>query len=320
MRRSVGMLLLVFFIGSMMAGCGTVELEDRNFPIELAVQDTEDFAQGFLDAESEGNRMIDYSHLKVVIISRAFVEDASAMQEFLELMETKNEIPRNTYVVVAEDAGEIIDMEQVDGESVGNYIEQMFENVSEVRKQAYPTIGMLCQEYGNQCETLFIPYVKRDVDKLSVENYYVWKRGAPAGIIDSETAVLSFFMQNQMEEYRLALAGGEVVRLFDAHNVVTFDDEDDTKTVTVTICGSGEVINHRGQLGVEEQQALERQLDTYMNALAGRSLAEQAVDVSNSFRKLGAKRDWYFYYLGQEGVYEQDIRICCRMDIDWVNL
>lgn len=320
MRRSVWLFLLTFLTGSVMSGCGTVELEDRNFPIELAVQDTENFTQGFLDAESAGNRMIDYSHLKVVILSRTFVEDASAMQEFLALMEAKNEIPRNTYVVVAEDAGEIMDMQQVEGDSVGNYIEQMFENVSKVRKQAYPTIGMLYQEQENRSETFFIPCVKRDGDKLSVENYYVWKRGMPAGIVDSETAVLSFFIQNQMEEYRVALAGGSVVRLFDTHNAIAFDEKDDTKIVTVTLACSGEVLNHSGSMSEEEQQLSEQELDAYMNELTGRAFAEQAVDVSNSFRKLGVERDWYFYYREREEVYEQDIRLAYRIDIDWVNL
>lgn len=318
--RSVGMFFFVFLAASVLMGCNTVELEDRNFPIELAVQDTDNFPQEFLEAQSAGNRRIDYSHLKVVILSQAFVENTSAMQEFLAMMEEKNEIPRNTYVVVAADAEEIMDMEQVEGESVGNYLEQMFENVSKVRKQAYPTIGMLYQESDNQCETLFIPYVKKDGDKLVVENYYVWKRGAPAGNVDSETARLSLFTQNQMEKYQLTLAGGEVVSLSDAHNAITFDEKDGAKTVTVTVKCIGEVLNRSGELTGEEQRVIGRQIEVYMNELAESVLSERAIDVTDSFRKLDAKREWYFYYLGQEEVYEQDILIQYETDIDWVNL
>lgn len=320
MGRSAGMFFLVLLAGNVLAGCDRVELEDRNFPIELAVQNTEDFPEEFLNVQSAGNRLIDYSHLKVVILSQAFVENASAMQEFLAMMEEKNEIPRNTYVVVAADAGEIMDMEQVEGESVGNYLEQMFENVSEVRKQAYPTIGMLYQESANQCETLFIPYVKRDGDKLAIENYYVWKRGAAAGNVDSETAGLSLFTQNQMGKYQLTLAGGEVVSLFDAHNAVAFDEKDGVKVVTMKVKCSGEVINRGDKLTREEQQMLTRQIEVYMNELAGRVLLERSIDVTDSFRKLGAKREWYFYYLGREDAYEQDILIRYETDIDWVNL
>lgn len=41
----------------------------------------------------------------------------------------------------------------------GNLSGRLFENVSEIKKTAYPTIGMLYQEQENKMETLFIPYV-----------------------------------------------------------------------------------------------------------------------------------------------------------------
>lgn len=162
--------------------------------------------------------------------------------------------------------------------------------------------------------------MKKDGDKLTVESYYVWKRGAAAGSVSSETAGLTFFSQNQMEEYQLTLAGGEAVSLSDAHNAIAFDEKAGVKMVTVTVKCSGEVINRGGKLTREEQRVLGRQIEVYMNELAGRVLSDRAIDVTDSFRKLGAKREWYFYYLGQEEVYEQDILIRYETDIDWVNL
>lgn len=317
-RKKGGLLMLLIFAGNVMAGCGSAELEDRNFPIELAVQNTENFSETFLEEEGAGNRMIDYTHLKVVILSQKFVENTSAMQEFLELMETKKEIPRNTYVVVAEDAEEIMKLKEVAGESVGNYLEQMFENVSEVKKRAYPTIGMLYQDWKNQCETFFIPYVTIDGDKLAVESYYVWKRGSAAGRIEGEAAELSFFTQNQMEKYLLTLAEGVVVSLSDAHNTITFGEKNGEKTVFVTIKCSGEAVNRSGRLSREEQKELEQHLETYMNGLAGRVLEERRVDVTNSFRKLGAKREWYCYYQEQQEMYEPEVRIQFQTDVDWI--
>ena len=41
----------------------------------------------------------------------------------------------------------------------GDYLEEQFENVSQIKKQAYPTIGSLYQEMDNRQETLFWPYV-----------------------------------------------------------------------------------------------------------------------------------------------------------------
>lgn len=41
-------------------------------------------------------------------------------------------------------------------------------------------------------------------------------------MLDSQTALLSFFTQNQKEEYVLTLADGVDVRLFAPHNQVVF--------------------------------------------------------------------------------------------------
>lgn len=317
--RGIGMLAVTLLVGSVLTGCTGAELEDRNFPIEIAVQDTGDFTQEFLDTQGAGNRLVDYSHLKVMILSREFVEDEAAMQELLQFLESRNEIPHNTYVVVADDTAEILDMQEALGESVGNYLEQMFENVSQVKAQEYPTLGMLYQEYDNRAETLFIPYVSAKEDSLTVDSYYVWRRGEAYGSADAKTALLSFFTQNGMEEYQVTLENGAVVSLSDAHNKIIFEEEGGAKTVSVQMKCSGEVIN-QGVLEEKERKELTEQLEAYMNAIAERTLADKQIDVTDSFRKLGSKRDWYFAYSKQPELYEQDIQVNYELSVDWINL
>lgn len=317
-EKCAGMFALVLLSGSILTGCGTAELEERDFPIEIAVQNTDDFAQEFLDAESSGSRTIDYSHLKVMILSQAFIEDEASMRELLELLEKKNEIPQNVYLVVAENAKELLNCKDVLNESVGNYLEKMFENVSEVRKQEYPTLGMLYQERDNQNETFFIPYVSEGEEELVIERYYVWRRGEAFGIVDSRTAMLSFFTQNQMEKYQMTLEDGTVVSLSDAHNKLSFSEQEGKKTVVANIRCSGEVISAGAT--AENGQQLAWQIEAYMNRIAEQTLAELQIDVTNSFRKLGAKRDWYFYYQGQKNAYEQDIDVIYDVSVDWINL
>lgn len=330
--RGVGGIVIVLLAGSIMTGCNTAELEDRDFPIEIAIQDTEDFTQAFLDVQSTGNRMIDYNHLKVMILSREFVENKSGMEELLALLEEQNEIPRNTYVVVAEDAEEILEMQDVLGESVGNYLEEQFENVSQIRKQAYPTIGMLYQEEKNRTETLFIPCVSKENDKLVMNQYYVWKRGEPAGSVDQKVALLAYFTGNQVEDYSLILEDGAVVSLFDAHNEVDFTEQEGGRMIVVNVHCSGKmkswgtareqegrtVLEQNGQ---ENRTMLEIQVQQYLNNIAARTLKEQQVDVADSYRKLGGiRRDWYGEYEKNNSSYEQDLDIVYNVQIDWVSL
>ena len=55
-----------------LSGCATAELEERNFPIEMAVSDMEQFDREWLNADESGNRMVDYSHMKVILLDQKF--------------------------------------------------------------------------------------------------------------------------------------------------------------------------------------------------------------------------------------------------------
>ncbi len=318
-QRGAAMIVLLLLCGGTLSGCKTAELEDRDFPVELALSDESDLTREFLDAGNAGNRMIDYSHLKVMILSKSFIEDEGLMEELLRLLREKNEIPQSAYVVVAEDAKELQKAEEALGEPVGVYLEQTFENVSPIKKQAYPTLGMLYQERENQNETLLLPFVKEEQEGLAVDCYYVWKRGAACGKIEKDAALLSFFTQGQMKEYQLPLEDGGAVSLTGAHTKISFHEDGEEREVTVQLRCSGELTGAPQPEG-EEDRRLTGQIEAYMNRLAKQTLRWYEVDVTNSFRKLGAERDGYLAARERPKTYETALTIRYEVVIDWINL
>ena len=74
-RRLLALAVICAVVLLVMTGCAPAELEDRDFPIEIAVRDTKDAGLAWYEAEQAGNRMVDYSHLKVLILEQEFVED-----------------------------------------------------------------------------------------------------------------------------------------------------------------------------------------------------------------------------------------------------
>lgn len=82
--------------------------------------------------------MVDYSHLKVLILEQEFVEDEAAVQEWLAFLKEKSEVPRNAYVVVTEDAEALLAQSETLGEAVGDYLEEQFENVSQIKSRRTP--------------------------------------------------------------------------------------------------------------------------------------------------------------------------------------
>ena len=311
-----------------LSGCAAAELEERNFPIEMAVNDMEQFDREWLNTDESGNRVVDYSHMKVILLDRKFLEDTENMNAFLEILEKKSDVPRNTYLVAAKDAKAILNLQTDMEESVGTYLEDYFEDVSEVKKTAYPTLGMLYQEQKNKMETLCIPYVEEVEKKPAVTQYYVWKRGEAAGLIDSQTALSSFFSQNQMEEYTLTLADGVDVRLFAPHNQVVFSQTKDKKVMVEINC-SGEILYEKPGWGRKVQaeygqdlkpgdikKELEKQIAEYFRVIAQKA----KIDCTNSYKKLGGqRRDWYLHYQEQPGQYEKDMEIIYQVKVDWVN-
>ncbi len=320
-QKSAGMLAAVLFSASLLSGCATPELEDRNFPIEMAVTDAEHFNEAWMNASQSGNRVVDYSHLKVMILDQDFVEDEKNMTEFLTLLEKENEVPRNTYVAVAQDAESIMELGDIDGQSVGTYLEELFENVSEVDKEAYPTLGMLYQERENQLETLFLPYLAEEEEKPAVDGYYVWKRGAAAGKTESKTALLSFFTGNEMKKYTISLEQEYEVEFFDSHNEIAFSGTPDKKTVEVNVRCKARAAAQPPE-NFRSEQELARMSEAYMDQVAAEALgSENAVDVTNSYKKTGGyQREWYEILAESQESYEEEMEIAYHLDILWVDL
>ena len=226
-------------------------------------------------------------------------------------------MPRNAYVVVTEDAEALLAQSETLGEAVGDYLEEQFENVSQIKKQAYPTIGSLYQEMDNRQETLFLPYVTVKDEKPAVEQYYVWKRGMPAGMVDAEAARLAFFTQNRMREYGLPLEEGMLL-LSDATNEITFSEKDGVREVLVTIHCSGIV---QGTGGKENKKELALLAEDYMNRMAANVQRKRQVDLTDSYRKLGgAARGWYEEYQECGENYEEEVAIVYQVKINWIHL
>lgn len=324
--KKAGKTSMILVFALLFSGCKTAEIEDRDFPVFLAVKDTEDFCEGWLDKKQEGNLAEDYNHLKVILIERAYLEDDARMSELLLVLEQEKDVPQNTYVMTTENVDEILETEAALNEPLGDYLEEMIENASQIKKDAYPTLGMLYQEKENRLETLFIPSLKVNEGKPAVAAYEVWKRGSGAGLVDTDVAMLSFFLCGELKEYTLKLEKHHFVSLSSAKNEFSFSEEIaenglTQKRIKVTAACEGKLIYQKESLtGEENKQNLERQILEYFSETSARAL-KQGIDVTNGYKKLGGyQRDWYTKYQDEPQFFEQDIGIDFSLKINWTNL
>ena len=127
------------------------------------------------------------------------------MSGLLTLLKQEKSVPLNAYVVTTEDADALEKAEEKLDKPLGNYVEELLERSDEIKKETYPTIGMLYQEKENCMETLFIPYLSLVDEKPEVVAYEAYKRGEAEGLFETDTALLSFFVADRMKKYELQL-------------------------------------------------------------------------------------------------------------------
>ena len=314
--------LLVCFL---LSGCGsTTELENREFPTLLTISEESDFTGEWLNGLQEGAKKIDYNHLKVILVAREFLENEEAMDKMLALLKEDKNVPLNAYVVTMDTLKELKEAEADLEKPLGDYLEDLLEHGDTVKKETYPTIGMLYQEAQNRKETLFIPTVSLVEEKPEITSYEVYKRGAAIGQVESDVALLSFFVNNQMEEYVLQLGVNNYVRLSNPKNEIYFRENRAEsgllrKQVVVDLSCDGKILQQTyGSDRKATEEWLSTQMKEYMTAKAAKAL-EAGVDITNSLKKLGTDREWYRYYSQSPDFYEGDIQIIFETDIKWID-
>lgn len=325
-KRRAGALALIFLSSMLLLeGCKSTELEDREFPVLLAVEDKEDFERAWLDYKQSGNKRKDYNHLKVVLIEQSFFEDEKKLDRMLDMLEGEHEVPWNAYVLVTDSCEALQKAGEELSIPLGEYLEQMLENTSPVEQGKLPTLGMLYKERKNHVETLFLPYVKVWDREPAVVAYEVWKRGTAAGMVDTDMALASYLIQNALEKETLLLSGNYYVQLDAPSCEISFEERTDgtgrnTKEVCVRVRGEGRLLDSMvGQDAMTEGEVLSDRLEAYLKETANRAL-DEGLDLTNSFKKLGGyKRGWYEVYKDAPASYERDIVIVFSAEILWKN-
>ncbi len=202
--KKIGMVILLISTTLALVGCKGTELEDRSFPMLVAVTCNEEnqvgmscvfpkqqnaqgatsnsgnentsleYATNFETAwdnyEKSLNRVADYNHLKVILLSESFLENEKQYYEMIDLLQKKNTFPRNTYICVTNDVQAMLDTEKNLSVDLGTYIEDLFENHDYAKEHKLPTIGNLIDEKENKQKIIELPY-------LTVENNTIfWKK------------------------------------------------------------------------------------------------------------------------------------------------
>lgn len=305
-----------------LSGCSTTELENRNFPLAMGVDKEEDscrisykfqnlsavanqntdspsgtdfyiedkdFFTGISKYANDTNKMMDYNHMKVLILSEDFVEDEAALENFLQVCGKEDLIARNTLLFFAEDAAEILVLDKNLDTPIGTYLEELIESREDYRLKDAVTLGDLYNDMANKEQLLLVPVLTDKGGLPVIRNYYAISGGETKGEISINEGVLSYLSQGKLKKLAFSLEDGTGISIRRIDVKGDFSRGEEIlyhNTIQLEL-----VVEKELQSGSKEEIAIERQVkelfQEQLTKTAKSLLEEPGIDVTNSFYKLG---------------------------------
>ncbi len=274
--------------------------------------------------ENNTNRVLDYNHMKAVVLGENVFSDTVQLRGILSAWEQREASARNTSLLIGSgSAAEILSLTEETEGSMGTYLEEMLESQKDFKQNKIATVGNLMNQWHNQDELLLIPVLTEQGNRPVITGYGAVSNFNYQGILTVEDAMKSFLCQNLLKKFTCEPAKNLVVEISDIRAKKTIMLEGTLPVVTVRITGKGRL--KTGQVSsVSEQYQLEKKIEKQLTAdlaeTAERLQQEYGIDVTNSFISLGSKnRSLYRMYRNYPDAYNQEAQHVFQVEIAMLN-
>lgn len=274
--------------------------------------------------ENNTNRILDYNHMKAVVLGENVFSDKGQLRSLLLAWEQREASARNTSLLVGKgSAAEALSLTEETEGSMGTYLEEMLESQKDFKQGKIATVGNLMNQWHNQDELLLIPALEEGGGRPVVTGYAVVSNFDYRGVASVEDAMLSFLSQGLLEKFTCEPAKNITVEISGIKVGKSIAQEGEEPVVAVEITGKGRL--KAGQLSSEsEQRQLEKKIEKRLTAdladAAERMRQEHGVDMSNSYISLGGRnRRLYQLYEGAPELYNRKARQVFQVDISILN-
>lgn len=270
--------------------------------------------EAFEESDASSPRMMDYNHLKAIILSREILEDKEMLEELLDFVKEQEVFARNTLLFTSiSKAADILELEGKLDLPVGTWLEEMVAGNTELKDPAIVTLGSLLNEYDNRMENLYIPVLEAAEDTIWIEQYYVISGYENCGIVSKDAYRHAMLAEGKMEQYDIDVNSGEAVRLKEIRTQKSYQLLDDEIQLQMDLQAEAKLLNGTIANAKEQEelkQKIEKQLTEELQNEADLLLFEMQVDIANSFYSLGGyERELYQKYKEDIGNYRNHLRL-----------
>ncbi len=274
--------------------------------------------------ENNTNRVLDYNHMKAVVLGENVFSDTVQLRGILSAWEQREASARNTSLLVGSgSAAEILSLTEETEGSMGTYLEEMLESQKDFKQNKIATVGNLMNQWHNQDELLLIPVLTEKGNRPVITGYAAISNFNYQGILSVEDAMKSFLCQNLLAKFTCEPAKNLAVEISNIRAKKTIAMEGELPVVTVKITGKGRL--KTGQISsVSEQYQLEKKIEKRLTAdlaeTAERLQREHGIDVTNSYISLGShNHSLYRIYRDFPDAYNQEVQQAFQVEINMLN-
>lgn len=325
-----------------LSGCSTQELENRQFPLAMGIDQADgscqvsytfqdlsavadqnadapgttgfyigdkDFFTAISQYANHTNKVMDYNHMKALILSESFAEDEEALRNFLKVCAKEELIARNTLLFFAENAAGILAMDKDLDTSVGTYLSEMMESREDYELAASVTLGDLFNDMANKEQLLLVPVLKEEGGVPVVGSYYAVSFGEMKGEVEISDAVLSYLAQGEIKKLAFSLEDGTAVSVSRIGAKGKFEGEQAPRRHTVLRleCVVEKNIRTDSERGEEIAERIGALFDQALGEHA-KKMQQSGIDMTNSYYALGmGAGSLYRRYEEDPGRYARDL-------------
>lgn len=341
-------------------GCSSTELEQRSFPLAVGIDlqeekknlvvsfDFPDLAQVSEQGKTEDipmalslegqdmyhveksyenntNRLLDYNHMKAVVLGESLFGQEDMLRSLLLAWEQREASARNTSLLVgSQSAAEILSLTSETEGSMGKYLEEMLESQKDFKQNKIATMGDLMNQWHNQDELLLLPVLAENGGRPVISAYAAVSGFAYRGMVSVEEAMESFLAQGLLERFTCEPSEDEVVEVSGIRVSCQVEQKGDAPVVTVKIKGQGRLKTGQANSASERARLEEKAEQGLMASLQGtakRLQEEYGIDMADSYLMLGGhNRGLYGKYRGLAETYNREVQHVFQVDIsllDW---
>lgn len=250
------------------------------------------------------NKMLDFSHMKAIILDYEIISDEEKMNEFLQYAKNNYKMSRNILVFFTDIEEEaLMDLNNSISGNIGEYLEKIYENNIKKTYEKKTTIGDLIQSLYETDKVVLVPCVKVEDKKPAISGGGVFQKGILVKELTQKELESICLSRGVGRNYNITMENDTVVKIKRIKQKCHFTISKGYPDVLIELKGEAEILeNPKGKSVDIIKEELEKITQNMVTENLNQIMKLEKIDFMNLYRICSYKEKevWLHYKDKQE--------------------